>query len=39
MERLKEPFAAALRLNQAQREELGLIEQVCSRAVLVRACL
>lgn len=27
MERLKEPFAAALRLNQAQREELGLIEQ------------
>ena len=28
MERLKEPFSAALRLNQAQREELGLIEQV-----------
>eukprot|EP00892_Ulva_mutabilis_P008605 jgi/Ulvmu1/6116/UM027_0094.1 len=27
MERLKEPFTAALRLNQSQREELGLIEQ------------
>lgn len=28
MERLKEPFAAAVRLNQTQREELGLLEQV-----------
>lgn len=27
MERLKEPFTSALRLNQSQREELGLIEQ------------
>ena len=27
MERLKEPFTAAVRLNQSQREELGLIEQ------------
>lgn len=27
LERLKEPYSAAVRLNQQQREELGLIEQ------------
>lgn len=29
LERLKEQYVAAVRLNQAQREELGLVEQVC----------
>lgn len=29
LERLKEQYTVAVRLNQQQREELGLIEQVC----------
>jgi hypothetical protein len=29
LERLKEMYSVAVRLNQQQREELGLIEQVC----------
>ncbi len=29
LERLKEQYTVAVRLNQQQREELGLVEQVC----------
>lgn len=29
LERLKEQYVVAVRLNQQQREELGLVEQVC----------
>lgn len=30
LERLKEQYTVAVRLNQQQREELGLVEQVCA---------
>jgi pre-mRNA-processing factor 8 len=33
LERLKEQYTVAVRLNQQQREELGLVEQVHARPV------
>jgi hypothetical protein len=33
LERLKEQYVVAVRLNQQQREELGLVEQVCGCGV------
>ncbi len=35
LERLKEQYTVAVRLNQQQREELGLVEQVPARPSLV----
>ena len=34
LERLKEQYTVAVRLNQQQREELGLVEQVCASSPL-----
>lgn len=36
LERLKEQYVVAVRLNQQQREELGLVEQVCAKVVFSR---
>ena len=39
LERLKEQYTVAVRLNQQQREELGLVEQVCASAALAPCLL